>query len=179
MVLSSADAQIERMRFNTDRIASSTIPIVRHRRQLLAALALVSVTAVSGRVRAQSRGTAPSPMPGMAPGTMTAQVCIESCWRCHVTCVDTERYCLEKGGMHAVVTHVALMADCADMCIRAADSMIRHSSAHAAICTACAQLCESCAQECEAFKNDKQMLVCARTCRDCAAHCREMSKLAI
>ncbi len=167
------------MRVNANRIAFPTVQIVQHRRQLIAVLALVSVTAVSARVSAQSRGTAPSPMPGMAPGTMTAQVCIESCWRCHVTCVDTEHYCLEKGGIHVMMTHVALMADCADVCIKAADSMIRHSSAHAAICIACAQLCESCALECETFKNDKQMLVCARARRDCAAHCREMSKLAI
>ncbi len=179
MALSNADVQVGKMRVNGNRITSPTILLERHRRQLLATLALLSVTAVFGRVWAQSRGTAPSPMPGMAPGTMTAQICIESCWRCHVTCVDTEHYCLENGGVHAMVTHVALMADCADMCIKAADSMIRRSSAHATICVACAQLCESCAQECETFKNDKQMLVCARACRDCAAHCREMSKLAI
>ncbi len=39
-------------------------------------------------------------VPVMAPGTMTSHVCIESCWRVHVTCLEIERYCLEKGGMH-------------------------------------------------------------------------------
>ena len=150
------------------------------RRQLLASLALISATAAaSSRAGAQSPGTAARSMPGMGAGTMTAQLCIESCWRCHVTCLQTEAYCLEKGGDHVMAAHIALMADCAALCVRTADSMLMRSSQHAAVCIACAQLCDGCAQECEAFKNDASMLACARICRECAGHCREMSKLPI
>lgn len=98
----------------------------------------------------------------MVPGTMTAQACAESCWRRHVTCLETERYCLDKGAMHVAAAHLALMTDYAKMCVKTADSMLRHSSQHAALCIACARLCDACAQECEAFKNDQRMLVCAR-----------------
>ena len=118
-------------------------------------------------------------MPGMAPGAMTAQACIESCWRSHVMCLETERYCIEKGGVHVMAAHLALLADCAEMCEKTANSLLRHSPQHAAVCIACAQLCEACAQECETFKSDERMALCARTCRDCANHCREMSKLPI
>ena len=150
------------------------------RRQLLASLAMISATVLTiGRVSAQSRDAAPPSMPGMVPGTMTAQACIESCWRSHVMCVETERYCLEKGGMHVMPAHLALLADCAEMCEKTANSLLRRSSRHAAVCIACAQLCDACAEECEAFKDDERMLLCARTCRECANHCREMSKLAI
>jgi hypothetical protein len=63
------------------------------RRQLIASLSMVSAIAVCGRqVNAQPMGT----MPGMAPGTMTPQACIESCGRTHGMCLETEHYCLEK-----------------------------------------------------------------------------------
>jgi hypothetical protein len=94
-------------------------------------------------------------------------------------CLETERYCLEKGGTHVMPKHLALLADCAEMCQTTANSLLRRSSQHAVICTTCAQLCDACAEQCEAMKDDERMLLCARTCRDCAKHCREMSKLAI
>ncbi len=153
---------------------------MRDRRQFLASFAMISTIAVSIRpARAQSTGTTAPSMPGMAPGMMTPQACIESCWRSHVMCLETERYCLENGGRHVMPKHLALLADCAEMCEKTANSLLRRSSQHAAVCIACAQLCDACAQDCEAFKGDERMLLCARTCRDCAKHCREMSKLPI
>jgi hypothetical protein len=150
-----------------------------NRRQTLAVFTTMSAFAVFARhVGAQPAGTMP-PMPGMSPGTMTAEACIESCWRSHVMCLETERYCLAKGGMHAMPKHLALLADCAEMCQTTANSLLRRSSQHTAVCIACAQLCDACAQECEAFKDDERMAVCARTCRECANHCREMSKQSI
>lgn len=146
------------------------------RRQILASFTMVSAIALPIRpIGAQPAGTMPS-MPGMV---MTPQDCIESCWRSHVMCLETERYCLEKGGKHVMPKHLALLADCAEMCQKTANSLLRRSSQHAAVCTACAQLCDACGQECEAFTDDERMLLCARTCRECAKHCREMSKLRI
>ncbi len=146
------------------------------RRQVLASLTMISAIALPIRhVSAQPTGTMPS-MPGMV---MTARDCIESCLRTHVMCLETERYCLEKGGKHVMPAHLALLADCAEMCQKTANSLLRRSSQHAAVCIASAQLCDACAQECETFKDDERMLLCARTCRDCAKHCREMSKLPI
>ena len=144
--------------------------------QLLASVTLISASAISTRyVGAQSAG---GTMPSM-PGMMTLQACIESCWRSHVMCLETERYCLETGGTHVTPAHLALLADCAEMCQKTANSLLRRSSQHAAVCIACAQLCDACAQEREVFKSDERMLLCARTCRDCAIHCRDMSKLPI
>ena len=142
------------------------------RRRLLAFMTtLAAVELVRHDVAAQATGS----MPGMS-GPMTAQECIESCWRSHVMCLETERYCLGKGGLHAAASHLALLADCADMCEKTADTLLRRSSQHAVVCLACAQMCDACAQECEAFKDDDRMLACAKTCRDCASHCRDMSK---
>ena len=149
------------------------------RRQLLATFTIICAVDVAARhVSAQPTGTTPS-MPGMPSGMMTAQACIESCWRSHVMCLETARYCLEKGGAHVQPSHMELLADCAEMCEKTANSLLRRSSKHAAVCIACAELCDACAQECEAFKDDERMLLCARTCRDCAKHCRDMSKLPI
>lgn len=151
-----------------------------NRRRILSSLTAVSAVAASSRLAdAQSKAPTPAPMPGMAMGTMTVQTCIDSCWRSHVMCLETERYCLEKGGMHVMTKHMILLADCAEMCEKTANSLLRRSPQHAAVCIACAQLCDACAQECEAMKDDERMLLCARTCRECANHCREMSKLPI
>jgi len=150
------------------------------RRRILSSVALISAAAVSIRyVSAQPANPAMPPMAGMAPGTMSVQTCIESCWRTHVMCLETERYCLEKGGMHVMPAHLMLLADCAEMCEKTANSLLRRSSQHVVVCDVCAQLCDACAQECETMKDDERMLLCARTCRDCASHCREMSKLPI
>lgn len=145
------------------------------RRQVLAAFTMISAIALPIRHVSAQTGTMPS-MPGMA---MTAQDCIESCWRTHVMCLETERYCLEKGGKYVLPAHLVLLADCAEMCQKTANSLLRRSSQHAAVCIASAQLCDACAQECEAFKDDKRMSLCAQTCRQCADHCRHMSKMAI
>lgn len=86
------------------------------RHRLLTSLAITSAVAASIRhVGAQPAGTMPS-MPRMAPRTMTAQACIDSCWQSHVICLETECYCLEKGGTHVMPKHLALLADCAEMC---------------------------------------------------------------
>jgi hypothetical protein len=149
-----------------------------NRRRVLSSLSLISAVAVPIRyVSAQPAGS--MPMAGMAPGTMSLQTCVESCWRTHVMCLETERYCLEKGGMHVMPAHVMLLADCAEMCQKTANSLLRLSSQHAAICVACAQVCDACAQDCEVMAGDERMLLCARTCRECANHCREASRLPI
>ena len=151
-----------------------------NRRRLLSSLAMIPAFAASVRyVSAQPTSSAAPPMAGMATGTMSLQTCVDSCWRSHVMCLETERYCLEKGGMHVMPVHLTLLADCAEMCQKTANSLLRRSPQHAAVCIACAYFCDACAQECEAMKEDERMVLCARTCRDCANHCREMSKLSI
>lgn len=150
------------------------------RRSLLASGTVISALClVTRRVGAQAATPATPAMPGMPADMMTAQACIESCWNSHVMCLQTERYCLERGGMHVAPAHLELLADCAEMCEKTANSLLRGSSRHAAICIACADLCDACAQECEAFKGDARMSTCAKTCRACAVHCRGMSKMSI
>jgi len=112
----------------------------------------------------------------MPMGPMTMQECIESCQRCHTACLDTARYCIEKGGMHAASARLALLLDCAEMCQTTANSMLRNSPQHAALCSACAQICDACAQHCESMGDDERMRRCAKTCRECAQSCRDMSK---
>ena len=144
------------------------------RRKVLASLTIAG-TALFHPARAQQTG-APASMPGMAPGMMTAESCIDSCWRSHVICIQTERYCVEKGASQAVV---ALLGDCAEMCQKTANSLLRRSSQHAVVCVACALMCDACTTSCETFTDDERMLACARTCRACAEHCRDMSKMPI
>jgi hypothetical protein len=107
------------------------------------------------------------------------QSCIDDCTRCHAVCTETIQYCLEKSGKHAEEHHIRLMQDCVEICLAAADFMLRGSDLHPDTCGVCAEACERCARSCEEIggKDDVPMKECAETCRRCANSCREMSKL--
>lgn len=102
--------------------------------------------------------------------------CIDECRACHQLCVETIRYCLEKGGRHANPQHVGLLIDCAEICQTNSNFMMRRSPDHKIVCEACASICERCAKSCDAFGDDAQLKSCAEACRSCAAACRDMSR---
>lgn len=104
--------------------------------------------------------------------------CIDNCTRCHATCIETIRYCLEQGGRHAEPQHIALMQTCADICRTSADAMLRGAQAHVHTCAACAELCRLCAESCEAMGDDGRMRRCAEECRRCADSCARMAAAA-
>ena len=102
------------------------------------------------------------------------QMCINDCFDCHSTCLETMAYCLRKGGRHADETHIELLQDCAEICQMGGNFMLRNSEFHAQLCELCANVCESCADECDRFGDDLQMRACAETCRRCAESCLMM-----
>jgi len=146
------------------------------RRQLMGSGVIVAaVGGVSGAVFAQGPGMPGMPaMPGMTQGKMTREGCIDICLKSHRMCLETARYCTEKGGAHVAPAHLALLLDCAEICQTTANSLLRRSPQHGVICGACAQLCEACAKDCDTFAGDEQMARCAMTCRECARDCRDM-----
>lgn len=103
------------------------------------------------------------------------QQCIQNCSDCHSVCLHTMTYCLQQGGQHAEVAHIALMLDCAEICQTSANFMLRNSALHMRTCGVCAEVCNMCAMDCQRFANDAQMQACAEACRRCAESCREMS----
>jgi hypothetical protein len=106
---------------------------------------------------------------------VTMQSCIDECLSCHRICVETAKYCLEKGGKHAEADHIRTMLDCTQSCATSADFMLRGSELHTYTCGACAAVCEACAVSCEKFGDDAVMSRCAKVCRSCAECCREMA----
>jgi hypothetical protein len=119
----------------------------------------------------QAQGVA---RPDMRERTITREACIDICLKSHRMCLETARYCTEKGGYHAAPARLAALLDCAEMCQTTANSLLRTSPLHAVICGACAQLCEACAKDCDAIADDEQLMRCASMCRDCAQDCRAM-----
>lgn len=107
------------------------------------------------------------------------QRCIQNCQDCHILCVETMGHCLHMGGDHASNHHMALLADCAEICQVAVGFMLRGSERHILTCGVCAKVCISCADDCEQLANgDAKMMECAATCRACATSCMEMSEAA-
>jgi hypothetical protein len=103
------------------------------------------------------------------------QACIQTCLKCHSTCLNTVTYCLKQGGQHADPDHLTLMLDCAEICQTCTNFMLRKSALHMRTCKICAEVCDMCAMDCQRFANDEQMQACADMCRQCSAHCREMA----
>jgi len=101
--------------------------------------------------------------------------CIAACGECREECESVLfQHCFKKGGRHVEERHVRLMADCIEICLTAANFMLRGSDTHAAICGVCTEICEACADSCDDI-GGAEMEDCAETCRRCAALCREMS----
>lgn len=103
--------------------------------------------------------------------------CIDNCLECHAICEHCSVHCLEMGGHHAGKDHQVTMRDCAQICLTAADFMIRCSPLHGEICRACAVACERCAEQCRSMaEGDEMMLRCAEICRKCAESCQSMAR---
>ncbi len=102
---------------------------------------------------------------------------IRICLECHSTCEHTIQHCLEKGAMHAAAAHIAVMRDCAQLCITCADFMARSSSLHAAVCKLCADACQACLESCKTMNDDAHMQACIDACQACMDSCRAMSQM--
>jgi cob(I)alamin adenosyltransferase len=103
------------------------------------------------------------------------QECIEECSTCHHVCLLTSAYCLSQGGKHVEPTHLALLADCADICQTTANLLLRGSDQHATACAACEAICRACERSCAAFSDDSNMRECADACRRCADACEKLA----
>ncbi|MGE0448408.1 MAG: four-helix bundle copper-binding protein [Vicinamibacterales bacterium] len=114
------------------------------------------------------------------PGSRSADVdrCIDACQSCHEICTESIVHCLHLGGRHAEAEHLALLMDCADICLADAQFMMRDSPHHPALCAACAEVCDACAKSCSTLADERQMQLCADQCRRCADLCRDMAKAA-
>jgi hypothetical protein len=103
------------------------------------------------------------------------QMCINDCFDCHSTCLETVAYCLQKGKEHASEPHILLLQDCAEVSQACVGLMIRGSDFFDRVCAICADVCESCAKSCDGFKDDLPMKACAIACWRCADSCRSMA----
>ena len=102
---------------------------------------------------------------------------IRVCLDCHSTCEYTIQHCLEKGAMHAAAAHIAVMRDCAQLCITCADFMSRSSSLNAAVSKLCADACEACLESCKTMNDDAHMQSCIDACQACTDSCRAISQM--
>ena len=101
--------------------------------------------------------------------------CIANSTECHRVCLETMDYCLRLGGAYVALTHIRLLADCAQICQTNADFMMRGSEFQE-VCAACAEVCSRCGNNCALINpDDAQMQECAEVCLRCAAICGEIA----
>jgi hypothetical protein len=92
--------------------------------------------------------------------------CIDTCQRCHATCLQTA----------TEPKHFHLMMACAEVCRTSAALMLIGSPSHPMQCDLCAKLCEECAADCERIGGMEE---CVAACRACAKECRQMASHAM
>lgn len=103
------------------------------------------------------------------------QKSIQNCILCHQVCEHTLAYALEKG-MKSEHSYLQTLVDCAEMCILAADFMLRNSHLHHITCNACSEICTACADACQALDSDDETLQsCANICLQCSKSCWQMA----
>lgn len=102
---------------------------------------------------------------------------IKTAFDCYKICLETKKYCLQKGGEHANPEHIQALADCIEACKMAAHFMIAGSPLHGKVCGVCAEACKACAESCEAMGDDEQIKKCAEICRKCEEECQKMSSM--
>jgi hypothetical protein len=98
--------------------------------------------------------------------------CIEECLNCHLTCLTTARYSIEKGGQYAEEKLVRGLLDCSQICHVCVTLLHSSPDLQGRVCGICAEYCERTAPDCEGFGGDAQLKVCAEACRQCATRCR-------
>lgn len=103
------------------------------------------------------------------------QGCVDGCERAHDACTELLGWSLAKGGVHAEPAHLALLADCADICRTTADFLLRHSELHELTDSACAEISARCAASCDRMPDDPVVTACADACRACARTCSTMA----
>lgn len=130
----------------------------------LALAALQTLTLIPIAQGKESSGTQPP---------MSMDDCIATCLSCHRTCIETVSAVIDDKIATSVV---AVLLDCAEVCLATAHSMSRRSPLHMDLCGLCARVCESCATACQDGGGDK-LAQCARSCRDCALSCRHMASM--
>ena len=103
------------------------------------------------------------------------QMCINDCFDCQTTCLETISYCLQTGGKHAEGSSIFLLQDCVEICQACLSFVIRDSDFFEQACEICAEASEACAKACDGFKDDLPMKACAIACWRCSDSCRLMA----
>lgn len=104
----------------------------------------------------------------------TMDQCINLCVKCARACEECSTACLKESDVQARIHCLAILHDCAEICLQSIAFMSRQSKFSKQHCQMCANICEACAVECEQFK-DSHCQECARICRECAEACMNMA----
>ncbi|MBU7584721.1 MAG: four-helix bundle copper-binding protein [Nostoc sp. TH1S01] len=99
----------------------------------------------------------------------------ETCIECHTICIDTLKYCKNKGGRYIDMTMMSMMRDCAEMCMMCVNMINDGSEFMGNACSLCAEMCDRTAMVCDQMSEDPTMRLCAAICRQCAEYCKAMA----
>lgn len=116
----------------------------------------------------------------MVQGTETAvlstsEECVVVASDCHKICTQTSLYCHQRGGRLSDSRHMRILRDCAVLCAKSVDFLLRRSDLADRVCQICAEACERCAESCDRYAGDEQLEKCAEICLRCARLCEEVA----
>jgi hypothetical protein len=99
--------------------------------------------------------------------------CVKACLGCYKTCLKTIEHCLEQGDSYAAPDHISLLQSCAELCLLAANFMLRNAEFSRELRQLCIKICQKCADQCERLAGDDYVMKqCAEMCHTCVTTCR-------
>ena len=112
---------------------------------------------------------------GDLPAGQEVLGCIWLCIDTQRTCLNTVRYCLDKGGRYSLAMRIHALLDAANMCETCADDC-RFGSVFCVVSwTRCADVLEGCCRVFEPLRGDPKLDACLKACRECAEYCRSLT----
>jgi hypothetical protein len=110
----------------------------------------------------------------LSPEQQKANKAVVACLGTKNVCLQTQRYCLTKGGKLVDPTFINQLQDCAAVCDLTANAVLRESALKSDLAKLCNQTCQTTVKACEQFKDDPQVQMCTQYAQASAQSCQEI-----
>ncbi len=105
---------------------------------------------------------------------MPNEMLVKTIQNCEAACEHTMHHVMMTPDFEMRKKQMALLHDCADICMLTARYIARQSPFSKHMANLCAFVCDNCGRECAKFR-DMESQHCARVCMHCAKECREFA----
>jgi hypothetical protein len=107
---------------------------------------------------------------------MNKDTFVAECMERHRLCLEAVTHCLRQGGDYAEESHIKLLLNCSQICMTAADFMIRGCENLHELCEIAAFVCERTVVSCQRWADTDPVL---KQCMEQCSRCGEYNRKAV